>query len=138
MHIYFFLYIHSSKYLQTKNLLTPFSSGFTEIRGYGTYGILSPVDEDCVIGAIFIDLSKALASAGHKLALQNFRDLRPCSGCIKWFALTGGIVQERKPREHRFQEITNETPEGIFYFLCLTTILWSNVFSPLCTCMLMI
>lgn len=135
---YIFLYMHSSNYLQTKNLLTPFSSGFTENRAYGTYGILSTIDEDFVIGEIFIDLSKAFASAGHQLTLQNFRDLRPCSGCIKWFALTWGIVQERKPGEHRFQGITNGMPEGVFYFLCLTIILWSNVFSPLCTCELMI
>lgn len=91
-----------------------------------------------MIGASFFDLSMTFASVGHKLPLQNFRDLGPYSDCIKRFALTWGIVQERKSCEQRFKGITNETPEGIFYFLCLTIILQSNVFSSPCTCMLMI
>lgn len=41
------------------------------------------MDEDCVIGAIFVDLSKAFALAGHKLPLRNFRNLGPCRDCIR-------------------------------------------------------
>ena len=87
------------KLLQPKDLLTPFWSGFTanchiQICNFfhhpecDTQGTSNAIDEDCLIGAIFIDLSKAFALAGHKLSLQNFKNVGPCRDCIKCFALT--------------------------------------------------
>ena len=144
---YFGLFLEKKKmYLHISNcysqricwLLSGQASQQTNHPECDTQGTSSAIDEDCLIGGIFIDLSKAFALAGHKLPLQNFKNVGPCRDCIKCFALTWRIVQERKPHEHRFKGITNGMPEGIFYFLCLTIILQSNVFSPLRTCMLMI
>lgn len=134
------VYVHISDYCSQRIcwVLSGQASQQTNHPGCDTQGTSSTMDEDCVIAAIFVDLSKAFALAGHKLPLRNFRNLGPCRDCIRWFALTWEIVQERKPCEHRIKGITNGTPEGVFYFLCLMTILQSNVFSPLHTCMLLI
>lgn len=55
----------------------------TNHPGCDTQGTSSTMDEDCVIGAIFVDLSKAFALAGHKLPLGNFRNVGPCRDCIR-------------------------------------------------------